>query len=432
MVRLGEWETGFERDVTLTPGDRRLAESLRRDRLLEIDELRDGVRVKTRAWVGVVRFDSFELVVEPKLAASNLGLVGMLEFTTGLDALRRLSPERQLEAAGSDLLNLFGLLLVEETERILRGGLLTDYVEREDEQPVLRGRLLVDRQVRERYAQLDRLVCRYDEHEQDVVENQLLAAALGRCGALLSHEQTRRRARQLHGILREVCDPDALDLSEARTSITYDRLNERYRGAHQLAWIILDALGLKDVLAGGAVRSFAFMFDMNLLFERFVFEYLHVLLGSAWTHVEYQRRDRSIVWHETRNRSYATVIPDVLIARGSGAELNRLPVDAKYKRYTDRKADPGDVYQVFMYSYAYGDTREGRHGFLVYPSETGEFIEDVLSIRDAEGLSGARIHLVGVPVARALAEIPGGEGPVSDALRAVAVAASQPVASVPG
>jgi 5-methylcytosine-specific restriction enzyme subunit McrC len=320
--------------------------------------------------------------------------------------------------------------LVEETERILRGGLLADYVEREDEQPVLRGRLLLDRQVRERYAQLDRLVCRYDEHEQDVVENQLLAAALGRCGSLLSHEQTRRHARQLHGIFREICDPDALDLPEARTSITYNRLNERYRSAHQLAWIILDALGLKDVLAGGAVRSFAFMFDMNLLFESFVYEYLRRLLGSEWTHVEYQRRDSSIVWHETRNRSYASVIPDVLISRGSGPDLSWLPVDAKYKRYTDRKASPGDVYQVFMYSYAYGGAREDRCGLLLYPSETGELIQDVLSIRDAEGLSGARIHLVGVPVARALTEIPGCEGPVSDALRDVALAVSRPLVSM--
>src|SRR5262249_10585356 len=141
---------------------------------LVVDELRTGVRVTARSWVGVVRFERFEVRVVPKLAGGNLGLVEMIEFATGLDALRRSSSARLLHTKNTGLMDLLALLLAEASEAILRGGVLADYVEREDEIAVLRGRLLGDQQLLRRFGQIDRLVCRFDEHEQDIVENQLL------------------------------------------------------------------------------------------------------------------------------------------------------------------------------------------------------------------------------------------------------------------
>jgi len=37
----------------------------------------------------------------------------------------------------------------------------------------------------------------------------------------------------------------------------YNRLNEHYREAHALAWLILDGLGIEDLYTGGAHRTFA-------------------------------------------------------------------------------------------------------------------------------------------------------------------------------
>ena len=74
------------------------------------------------------------------------------------------------------------LLLAEECRRVVRAGLLADYIEREEDLPILRGRLLLDRQVLRRFGRLDRLECRHDEHERDILENRILAAALRACG----------------------------------------------------------------------------------------------------------------------------------------------------------------------------------------------------------------------------------------------------------
>ena len=114
----------------------------------------------------------------PKLAGEHVGLVSLLEYTSGIDALSQYPSWHQMETGGKDLLDLLALLLVDACERLVRGGLLSDYREVEDALPVLRGRLLADRQLLRRFGQIQRLECRFDERVTDIPENQLLAAAL--------------------------------------------------------------------------------------------------------------------------------------------------------------------------------------------------------------------------------------------------------------
>jgi len=352
----------------------------------------------------MAQFESFTLKVLPKLAGENLGLVRLIEFTMGLDAFRRIPARRLLEVQGDNLIDLLVLIFAEACDDILRGGLLKDYVEREEELPVVRGRLLGARQVLKRFGQVDRLICRFDEHEHDVVENQLIAAALRAAAPRTSEEGLRHRTHRMYGIFSEVCDPDVLDLSAARRSVEYHRQNQHYRQAHQLAWIILDALGVEDILAPGAVRSFAFLIDMDRLFEMFVARLIQRLLINTGDRVRYQRRDRSIIWNEDMRRPYSTVVPDVLVERRRGERLTRLPVDAKYKLYDERRVSPGDIYQSFLYAYAYGTTG-GRAGVIVHPSSSGATTTRWLSVRGADRLVASNLYVLSVPIPNALDEL---------------------------
>lgn len=84
VFEIAEWETLQIDGEVLTPSDQRLKEELEsgeEGRLL-VDELRTGVRITARSWVGIVRFERFEVRVVPKLAGDNIGLVEMIEFAT--------------------------------------------------------------------------------------------------------------------------------------------------------------------------------------------------------------------------------------------------------------------------------------------------------------------------------------------------------------
>lgn len=415
VYELAEWKTLVVEGASLSGPDRLLADELAAGEAgrLVVEELRSGVRVSATSWVGVARFEQFEVRVVPKLAGGNLGLVEMIEFATGLDALRRSSGARKLALEGASLFDIVALLLAEGCERIARGGLLADYVEAEGELPAVRGRLLGDRQVLKRFGQVDRVVCRYDELERDVVENQILAAALERCARRVRDESVRLRVGRLRALFAEACSPEKLNPEAARQQLTYNRLNAHYRDPHELAWLVLEGQrGVKDLYTPGRARCFAFLLDMNLLFERFVHRLFERTLDAASYALDYQRADRSIVWDADRNRPYSRVIPDLLV-RSRRPPFRRLAVDAKYKLYDRRKVSPADIYQTFLYAYAFG-TRSSVDAspplaLIIYPSE-GSSRSVRLRIRGANYLAGAEIRALGISIPDCLAELEASRG----------------------
>lgn len=401
---LSEWQSCFISDVFLTPEDRPLVEQLGQAGQVEIDELRTGVRIKARSWVGVIRFSNFELRIVPKLAGDYLGLVEMLAFTTGLDALRRNRGIRQLQLEKNcHLFDLVALLFAEACEQITRKGLIYDYIEQEADLPVVRGRLLAGQQLRRRFGRVDRLECRYDDHLSNVIENQILAVTLAVCRPKVAHPLVGLRIHRLHSLFSEACMTDGLDLREAREAVVYNRLNEFYREAHQLAWLILDGLAIDDLLKAGQTRSFAFLLDMNRLFELFIFHWVKYILQDEPCQIHYQRQDRSVIWDVTHKRPYSHLTPDLLIESGSPPQ--RLVIDAKYKTYDEHRLNPADIYQSFLYAYAYQtDQASVPEALLLYPaSQHGPSVVK-LSIRGAIS-SGCNVQAMNIHIPQVLSEI---------------------------
>ena len=421
---LTEWTSKVYEDIALTPEDRAVVAqlSVAAEGRLQIEELRRGLRVRTRSWVGVVRLPTVEIRIAPKVTDDRLGLVRLLEYTSGLDALTRLPDGATLEASGDNLLELLVLLFAEATERALRRGLLSGYVEREDDLPMVRGRILGDRQVIERFGQLDRIVCRFDELEHDIVENRLLAAALRVTSSRITSVPLQQRISRLRGVLEPICDTDHLDLAAARATLTYDRLNAHYETAHRMAWLLLDALGIDDLLAPGETRSFSFLLDMNRLFERFVTRVVEQVLPVTRYRATSQIPFSSVVWNVSSQRPYTRIIPDVVVER-RGDPGGRVAIDAKYKLYDEHGFDQGDIYQAFLYAFAIGAT--GSTGvptcLLVYPATVEELRRTRLRIRRLFGGTEAEIVGVGLPVSALLRELTAGAGemPLRDGLAAL-------------
>ncbi len=150
--------------VPPTPADEQLAARLRGDgdeaARLDVRWLaNNSVDIRATSWVGVVRFSGLEVRVVPKLVGGELRVIRMLEYALGIRMLRRLPDDPTLQATGRDLLDLVCLLLAEETQALLRDGLLRDYRLVEDTLPVLRGRLRYRDQYLRRYGELDRVAC---------------------------------------------------------------------------------------------------------------------------------------------------------------------------------------------------------------------------------------------------------------------------------
>jgi 5-methylcytosine-specific restriction enzyme subunit McrC len=126
-------------------------------------------------------------------------------------------------------------------------------------------------------------------------------------------------------------------------TIIFHRLNEHYRNAHRIAWQILEGLGIRDVFAAGETRCFAFLIDMNTLFERFVYRLIDKLLPRVHYRVSYQYASKSIICNAMNGKPYSRVIPDLLIQPRLHPTM-KIAMEAKYKIYDEKKISPDDVY----------------------------------------------------------------------------------------
>ncbi len=396
---LGEYQTRRLAWPDPSPADRRLADALEDGgRRVRIRWLADGqAEVSTYSWIGVIQFEGRRISIVPKACGGNLGVLDMLDYASGINALRDIDAQRNLATDGVHLRDLVCQLLSRASDRILGQGPARDYVTREDALAVIRGRLLGDRQICRRFGQLDQLECRYDEFESDTLDNQILAAGLTLAARTATATSVRAFARRVASDYATLCDPIDLDTVEAATRLNYTRSNENYRDAHYWSLLLLRRSALGDLYDNRGTSAPVFLLDMNRLFEDFVTRLVKDAMAGSHVQVRSQARNRSILTNEVTGRPYGAIIPDLLLTRGIGAAIWRRVVDAKYKLYSERKLDPGDIYQALIYAQTLSRPGPGSQlpaTILIHPGIKGT--QQRILARDAHGLPAARVRTVAV------------------------------------
>jgi 5-methylcytosine-specific restriction enzyme subunit McrC len=424
IVEIGEYKTRELDGIEPTPEDEALATRLQKSDSprLVVDWLRGHrAQVVASSFVGVVRFSGFTVKVLPKLAGGSLNVLQMARLTRGLPALRDIAQRQHLAVHESGLLDLICREVTVTAERVLQRGLLAEYVELEDALPYLRGRLLLDRQARRRMMRAEVLECRYDEHTTDIPENQLLALALAEVRRACDDPQTRRRAVSVSGDFSSACGTDMPDWQHyAEQQRVWTRRNDYYRDAHASAELLLRGLSPDNIFSAGEARLSAFLIDMNPLFERFVTWLVTKLLDGSHHQVRPQQSSGSVLVYADTGAVYGRIRPDLLITHRNGT---RLPVDAKYKLYADKKISPDDVYQLAVYALAYGSTHGAGRAVLIYPSE-GPVNDRPIRVQHVAGTSRAVLEVVSVDLPGMLNELsdsghdgPDFDGPLARGLR---------------
>lgn len=193
--------------------------------------------------------------------------------------------------------------------------------------------------------------------------------------------------------------PDPLELLEARRSLGYHRLNAHYREAHELAWSVFEAFGISDLFRATGHRCFAFLIDMDRLFELFVYRCFECLFPDRSHRIRYQVSDGTILWDVSADRPHSRVRPDLLLETVE-RPTRRLPVDAKYKLYDQGRVSNEDLYQTFLYAYAFstGHAEGLPAALLVHPHSGGSLDAREIVVRTLGGLSGARIFVQAIDI----------------------------------
>ncbi len=365
-----EWT---ERDWTLVD---RINTSLGTE-VLRLGFSRGEKRIKAAQHVGLIRLGGRTIQVLPKIYQTSEASDEKLkakEATANL--LRMLAYAGELNVREHELANLlrqtddwfeiltrlFATHLREEWQR----GAHRTYQAIEDNLPVLKGKWRISDQLKR--PTMQHLFCvSYDEFTADNKLNRVFRYVVERLWHLTRDNDNRQILGELRQWMHEVTLLPRVTVSDANPS-QLTRLTERYRPLLNLARVFLDGGALQ--MTAGDLTTFAFVFDMNLLFENFIAGFIRrhrsEILPAEFSSYDFLPQSRGARRY-LANREGKTVfqtIPDISFRNGDEFPLL---IDTKYKRLdgTDRKVGVAqtDFYQMHAYAHRYNCNRV----VLLYP-----------------------------------------------------------------
>ena len=352
-IVLSEWSrSGPENPVLFgaalgSDAARGRASELHRERLVSILELRDGIQVETRAYVGRIELGELMVTIVPKLAQAEL--LALVRYALGLKNLRRVDQTR-FNGTGALFQDLLAMHLLDEVSRLMERGLIRRYVARSEDLSTPKGRIDLDAYARRQHAGAVVLRCRHHVRIHDHVLNQVLLAGLQLAKRIASDVVLRAALGRLSS--RLASEISTLPLSEAS-------LREAYRAINRLSAGYEPALDLIEILYSGSALSLdehrtitvpGFLFDMNSFFQRLLARFLTEYAPTLEVRTEHTLYGmmRYAAQHNPQRRQSPRPRPDFVVRNKKGVVVALL--DAKYRDLWEQSLPPSMLYQLAMYS----------------------------------------------------------------------------------
>lgn len=347
--------------------------------LQKLDETHQGSAVfrwnygyaQSRQWVGFIELPGLSVEILPKIAPrqtddptgySRKNLLYMLHLAGAL-------PLRERDLASQSIITapLLETMIGRFAERLLvefQRGCQHDYLRRQENLPILKGKLLFSSHLKQNLARQDRFFVEHDEFLPDTNLNRIFKAA---CKRLLDLTESVTTADRLHSCLILLDQVAAIEVQEHHFDrIVLNRQNDRFTDLVTFARMVL--LNQAPTASPGSTRTFSLLFDMNRVFEAFVAAFLrrYVLVGSlSRAKLFPQAKGRLRHLASTRGKPTLPLKVDLLLEAGD----QRLIIDTKWKRLSPQKGarqgiDQNDLYQLFAYTQTYNT----HHSILLFPT----------------------------------------------------------------
>jgi len=304
--------------------------------------------IKFSSYVGVIQAGNLTLEILPKIDKTNLDSEKekkrwhdvLLQLLQECSLLRIEHVEKaNLMLRANSILDIYIELFLNEVETLLHRGLIKKYRSNTENITALKGRIDFPKHFSSNLLHKERFYVQHVVYDKQNLCNQILNETLSIIPSLISNSSLINK----HGrILLDFPELSRLNISEATfKSIKYDRKNIHYKEAIEIAKMLL--LNYRPDITGGANNVIAILFDMNELWEEYIFRKLRKAVTND---VKVQRQQTQKFWKMDDSIYSKTVRPDIVINKGNDTII----VDTKWKLISDFTPDDDDLKQMFVYN----------------------------------------------------------------------------------
>jgi 5-methylcytosine-specific restriction enzyme subunit McrC len=253
----------------------------------------------------------------------------------------------------TNLLELYLRVFLDEMEALAHQGLVKRYRVEESNQKALKGGLQFSQHLSVNLIHKEHFYTRHQVYDQQHKLNLVLREALKLVPLVTRSAETASGAMRLLLLFPEEGNVQVSEQSFER--LRYDRKTERYRKAVGLARLIL--LRLNPDVQSGNMQVIAFLFDMNLLFERYIASSLR-RAARMYPRLEIQTQEKKLFWKTQ------SLQPDVILHYEGKTYI----IDTKWKAIGSSKPDIADLRQIYAYNHFW----KASSGTLLYPKLANE------------------------------------------------------------
>jgi 5-methylcytosine-specific restriction enzyme subunit McrC len=328
-----------------------------------------GDIISVSNYVGVIQMQNgYQVQVLPKIDFGSDPDIGNEEtkrvFLRMLRSMKDFSSkvfnDSNLKMDRMTLYEIFINMYLQELRTLVKHGIKSSYVAREDNLNIYKGKLMVNEQIKQNAAHRERFYVRYDEYLADRTENRIVKATLLKLQNLTGSAENQKEIRQLLTYF-EMVNP-SMNYHKDFSQVVIDRNTNDYDMLMRWSRVFLMNKSFTTFSGGHSAR--ALLFPMEKVFESYIARQLKkVLLDLYW---DVSTQDKGYYLFDSP-RQFA-LRPDIVITRDDDSKVI---LDTKWKSLVDEPKNnygisQSDMYQMYAYSKKYGTSEI----WLIYPVNT--------------------------------------------------------------